>query len=140
MARARDYPRGTMYSRVFVHKIQSRYLEYQVYGGTRAPKRRANVVPGVRTRLNKYGNLPRGYIQKQVAREDTHTATINGLRGIWQRMKSGRLKLLVVFTGAANYRPLYPFFQISDQIVRRELPKQINKSVRRAIDARSRGR
>ena len=135
-AKWREYQRGTMYARGFVYPAQAKYLRYQVCGGTRAPKRRANIVPGKQTSLNKYGNLTRHYIQKQLARDDTHIATIGGTSGLWRRMKSGRLKLLVLFTGSVDYRPRYPFFDISDKIVQRELPRQLNKAVRRALKAR----
>jgi hypothetical protein len=136
MARWKDFKRGTMFARVFVQPIQSRYLEYQVYGGIRNPPKRANVVPGKDTKVNKYGNLSRKYVQTQLSKPSTYVGKINGVSGIWQRFKSGRQKLLVLFTGATEYRARYPFFRISDRIVARELPKQINKAVRRALKAR----
>ena len=137
-AKWRDYKRGAMYARVYVRPAQEEYLKYQVYGGTRPPKKRAVVVPGKDTRLNKYGNLTRRYLQTQLARDDTHVANINGTAGLWKRMKSGKLKLLVLFADQANYAGgRWPFFRISQRIVDRELPKQINKAVRRALDKRN---
>jgi hypothetical protein len=136
MADWKDFKRGTMFARVFVYRVQSRYLEYQVYGGIRNPPKRANVVPGKDTKVNKYGNLSRKYVQTQLSKPSTYVGKINGVSGIWQRFKSGRQKLLVLFTGATEYRARYPFFRISDRIVARELPKQINKAVRRALKAR----
>ena len=134
-ARWRDHSRGAMFSAVYVRPIQAEYLKYQVYGGKRTPPGRAIVVPGQQTRLNKFGNLTRKYLQTQLARDDTHTATINGTAGLWKRMKSGRLKLLVLFTDDANYTAnRYPFFKISEKVVNRELPKQLNKAVRRALN------
>jgi len=136
MAKWKDFKRGTMFARVFAHPIQSRYLEYQVYGGTRNPPKRANIVPGKETRVNKYGNLTKKYVQTQLAKPNTYVGKVNGVSGIWQRYKSGRQKLLVLFTGATQYQKRLPFFRISDRIVARELPKQINKAVRRALNAR----
>jgi hypothetical protein len=140
MARWKDFKRGTMFARVFVFPIQSRYLEYQVYGGTRNPNKRANVVPGAQVRLNKFGNLPRSFVKTQLAKPNTYVGKVNGVSGIWQRFKSGRQKLLVLFTGSTQYQKRYPFFRISERIVARELPKQLNKAVRRALNARSRGK
>jgi hypothetical protein len=140
MADWKDFKRGTMFARVFVYRVQSRYLEYQVYGGRRTPKKRANVVPGKNAPVNKFGNLTRKFIKNQVAKPNTYVGKINGVYGLWQRFKSGRQKLLVLFTPKGDYQPRYPFFRISDRIVARELPKQINKAVRRALNARSRGK
>jgi len=135
----RDFKTGRIKSRVYAKDIQEGYLKYMVSGGRRLPKRRAIVVPGKNTRLNKYGNLTRTYVQTQLARDDTYVATINGVGGLWKRTKAGRLKMLVLFTDDANYRAgRYPFFRISERVVRRELPKQIKLAVRRAARARSR--
>lgn len=137
MAKWKDFKRGTMYARVFVYPIQSRYLEYQVFGGRRTSSRTSSkiVVPGLSTKLNKYGNLTRTYLRTQSARSDTHVAKINGVNGLWKTMKSGRLKLLVMFTDDAQYKSnRWPFFKISKRVVDRELPRQLNKAVRRALN------
>ena len=132
----RDYKRGTMYARVFVNKPQSKYLKYQVYGGTRNPPKRVNVVPGRSIKLNPYGNLSETYIKTQMGKPNTFVDKIDGISGIWQRYKTRPAKLLVLFTGATRYKPRWPFFRISDRIVARELPKQLNRAVRRALNAR----
>ena len=41
MAKAADYKRGTMFSRVFAKDIQAGYLKFGVEGGRRTPKARA---------------------------------------------------------------------------------------------------
>jgi hypothetical protein len=132
----KDYKRGTMYARVFVKEDQSKYLKYQVFGGTRAPKRRANTIPGRSVKLNPYGNFTKGYIKTQMAKPNTFVDTIEGITGLWQRYKTKPSRLLVMFTGATRYKPRWPFFRISDKIVQRELPKQLNKAVRRALKSR----
>ena len=131
----RDYRRGTLYASVYVDKDRADYLKFQVFGGRRLPKKRAVVVPGLKTRLNKYGNLSKKFIQTQLAKENTYIDKINGTAGLYQRQKSGRLKLLVLFADDANYKPnRWPFYKISKRIVARELPKQVNKAVRRALN------
>lgn len=130
----KDFKRGTMFARVYVNSPQDSYLKYQVYGGTRSPPNRSNIVPGKEARVNKFGNLSRKFVRTELAKPNTYVGKINGVSGIWQRYKSGRQKLLVLFTGATQYQSRYPFFRISDRIVARELPKQLNKAVRRALN------
>ena len=67
MAKAADYKRGTMFSRVFAKDIQAGYLKFGVEGGRRTPKVRAIVVPGPDTKLNRYGKFTRNYIKTQLA-------------------------------------------------------------------------
>tara|TARA_R110002096_G_scaffold121309_3_gene262585 strand:+ start:3852 stop:4556 length:705 start_codon:yes stop_codon:yes gene_type:complete len=136
-AKWKDYKRGAMYASVFVKPTQSEYLKYQVFGGRRTSSRTSSniVVPGLSTKLNKYGNLTRTYLRTQSARSDTHVAKINGVNGLWKTMKSGRIKLLVMFTDDAQYKSnRWPFFKISKRVVDRELPRQLNKAVKRALN------
>ena len=136
-ARWRDFKTGRIQARLYAMDIQGGYLKYQVFGGRRLPKGRAIVVPGKDTKLNRYGNLSRKYVQTKLARADTLVTTVNGVGGLWQRMKSGQLKLLVQFTNDANYdKKPYPFFRISKRVVQRELPRQIKKALQRATKAR----
>lgn len=95
-------------SRVFIKDKQAAYLSIQSTGGVRRPKRKALVVPA-RTRRNKYGNLPRGSVKRLLARSDTFSGKVRGTPGIWQRMKSGRLKLLVSYAPQAAYKPRIDF-------------------------------
>jgi hypothetical protein len=69
--------------------IQASYLAIQAAGGTRRAKRKAIVVP-VNTRLNKYGNMPRGALKRALARPDVFAGTVKGVSGVWQRPKRGR--------------------------------------------------
>ena len=135
MAKARDFKTGEIKAAVFAKTIQQKYLEFVVYGGRRTPKSRAIVVPGAKTRLNRYGNLPRNYVRRMAARDDTFSANINGVEGLWQRTKRGN-KLLVIYSQSADYEKRYPFHQISARIVPREITKQLNRAIKRAAKAR----
>lgn len=139
MARWRDFKRGTMYARVFGFDDRQEYMKFLVHGGRRLPEKRAIVVPGKHVRLNKHGNLTRKFVKTQLAKENTFVGTVLGVNGVWQRFKrtskGQRLKLLVMFAPETNYRQIkWPFYKISAKIVDRELPKQINKAVRRALN------
>jgi hypothetical protein len=137
MAKASDYKRGTMFSRVFAKDIQAGYLKFGVEGGRRTPKARAIVVPGPDAKLNRYGNFTRNYIKTQLAKPDTFSGTIGGVAGIWQRSKRGENKLLAVYKPGIEYDRRYPYHQISARIVPREVTKQLNRSIRRAAKARA---
>ena len=139
MAKWRDYHRGTMYARVFARDDKHEYLKYVVYGGRRTPTRRALRVPGNNARLNRFGNLTKNYIDNELKKPNTFMGNVNGVAGLWRRGKrtgrGQRLTLLVLFTDEMNFKGgQWPFFRISERIVDRELPKQINKAVRRALN------
>lgn len=114
---------------VFVKDIQAAYLHWQAEGGTRYPARRAIPVP-VGVRLNKFGNMPRRKLQQLLARKDTFSGTVKGVGGIWQRMRSGRVKLLVAYEPQARYRRRYPF----TRIVEREVARRFNAEVAAAFE------
>ena len=135
MAKARDFKTGKMNAAVFAKDIQQGYLQYAVYGGTRTPKGRAIIVPGAKTRRNRYGNLTRNYMQRMVSRDDTFSGSINGVEGLWQRTTRGN-KLLVLYSRTAEYEKRYPFHEISARIVPREITKQLNRAIIRAAKAR----
>ncbi len=63
-------------ARVFIEDIQAEYLKWVVEGGTRKPKNKAHVLP-VKIRRNKYGNIPRGQIQKLLKRADVFSDEVD---------------------------------------------------------------
>ncbi|MEM1046470.1 MAG: hypothetical protein AAGL24_09975 [Pseudomonadota bacterium] len=128
---------------VFVKTIQTKYLDLQVHGGTRRPNNRALPVPGKAMRLNKYGNMPRGAVDKRAKRADTFTGRPKGRpdlpAGIWKRTKRG-LKLLVLFTDQEQFDPRFDFYGVFEAAIRRELPANIRSAVSRAMSTRRRTR
>lgn len=91
----------TLTSEVFIADIQSEYMRFAIEGGTRKPKKRVVIQPGV-IKLNRYGNIPKGAIQRLYNKRNTFTATINGTAGLWERSKRG-LKLLIAFIDEQQY-------------------------------------
>ncbi|WP_243612940.1 hypothetical protein [Shimia aestuarii] len=59
---------------VTLKTIQAEYLKIQVRGGVRRPARRAILVP-VGQRKNKYGNMPKGAVQRLLAKPDVFVAS-----------------------------------------------------------------
>ena len=121
-------------ARIFIKDRQADYLRRIIAGGTRRPKRTAIVVP-VKARRNRYGNLSRGYLQKQLAKPNVFSGRVNGVGGIWQRMRSGRMKLLVAFEPKAEYRKTFDPGRTIYRIARRRFPyhfrRQFNQTFRR---------
>lgn len=114
-------------------RIQAGYLAIQETGGTRRAKSgRALVVPaGVR--LNRYGNIPRRYLARAKTRRRLFFANIRGTGGLWQRMASGRPKLLVSFQRRARYRPRLGFAETALRRMRKRLPYHWGRMMSRAL-------
>lgn len=115
-------------SAVFIKDIQADYLKYAIFGGTRRPANRAITVP-VKARLNKFGNIPRKKIQSLLTRSDVFVVRDSQKAGIYQRMKSGKLKMLIAFESTAVYKRRYDF----KDIVVIEANKRITPAMRQAL-------
>lgn len=115
-------------------EIQAGYLRWAIEGGRRRPKGKAITVPYEKnTRLNKYGNLPRRRIQTLLARDDTFSGNIHGVPGIYQRMKNGRVKLLIAYEKTAQYDKRFPFRSIALSGFNERMYRNAQKAVLRAI-------
>lgn len=117
---------------VGIKDIQAKYLGLQISGGVRAPKRKALVAP-VGQRRNKYGNLPRGGVKKLREKPNTFSGTIDGTAGIWQRSKSGRLKLLVSYSSEQKYSKRYDFEGTARTLAAKRFPVHMRKAMSEAL-------
>ena len=130
--------KSRLVSSVFIKDRQAEYLRWQQGGGTQKPKRRAIPIP-VNQRRNKYGNMPKGTVQRLLARPDTFSGRINGVGGIWQRrkpLKSGKSrppKLLVRFTDQTQYRPRLGFQKEMRKVAIAAFPARFARSWTNAI-------
>ena len=126
--------------------IQASYLARQATGGKRLPNRKAIPVP-VRGRRNKFGNLPRNYIKRQLLRPDVFAGEVNGVAGVWQRPHRSKrrgggtgtagaqkgLKLLVAYKVSASYRPRLKFVARAEVVARREIGPAIARRLAQAV-------
>jgi hypothetical protein len=124
---------------VFILPAISKFLKFQIEGGTRSPRGRTEAVP-VGIRLNKFGNIigrRQGKLKKTLARVDTFSATINGVAGIWQRGRGRRrnkeVKLLVAYENRVTYKPRFPFFRYAQRTLNRIWRAQFNQAMRQAM-------
>ena len=124
---------------VFILPMVSKFLRWQIHGGTRSARGRTEAVP-VSIRLNKYGNIigrRQGKLKKLVGRDDTFSGTIKGVSGIWQRGRGKRrnkeVKLLVAYEPRVNYRARWPFYKYAVATVNKRWRGQFNLAMRRAL-------
>lgn len=121
---------------VFIKDVQAEYLKYAINGGTRAPRGKAIGVPSSNMRLNKYGNMPRGRLQKLLSDPRNFSGTIKGVPGIWRRTGGKRnpgVKLLVAWEPKASYRRRYPFRRRVRHHARRMYPENFRHSFAQAM-------
>jgi hypothetical protein len=87
-------PGGEPTARVFTNPRAEKYLEPYEFGGNQVSPGRATLDP-VDAKVNGYGQLPKGFMQRLEGRKDIFIGTIKGITGVWQRVnvtKSGIAK------------------------------------------------
>ena len=119
---------------VFLTEIVDGYLKYQIHGGSR-PAKRGRVLPSIGTKTNSYGNLPRGKSKTLRKKANVFSGKPNGKpAGIWQKMKSGRIKPLLIYEkGSMTYKKRFPWFKIGRKYVRANFDKEFTKAFNRAV-------
>lgn len=127
---------------VFAKDIQAKYLRYQVFGGERAPNKKAQKLPS-NIKLNEFGNIPRGEIARLIAfaKAGKKLTKARGKRlgisskldlfygdpgngrlpGIYKRVVQGERHILVpliVFPAQkVHYKPRFPMCAIVQRVV-----------------------
>jgi len=140
--------------------IQSRYLRWQVEGGSRSPTRKALRLPSEQP-LNAYGNLPAGTIRTLVSRavKGRKLTKRQGLKlrvsskveifygdpgdgrppGLYKRVPlpgggANRLVPLVVFPAQpARYRKRFDFYGRAEKIAKLSIVAEFDRAMRQAI-------
>ncbi len=116
---------------VFIKDVQAGYLQLEEIVGTRRPKAKAIVI-AVGQRVNKYGNMPRGAVQKLLAKQDVFSGRIGNVAGIWKRTKRGP-KLMARYVERAQYRPRFQFNRTAQAIAMRRFPNNFVRAFDQAI-------
>jgi len=118
-------------AQVFIKDSQAEYLKWVVEGGTRKPKNKAHLLP-VTLKRNKYGNIPRGKVQKLLRRADVFSGVVGGVAGIYQRTRRGT-QLLLAFESVAKYKPQYQFHEVAEKRVKQVVVRNFNLAMARAL-------
>ncbi len=144
---------------VFARPIQAAYLAPSEFGGPQylPPGRVAELVP-IDIALNRYGNIPRGAIQRYKGRTDVfvgHVRMKSGhvIGGVWQRLppgtqrarigryrdlparpyKPGRLRLLVEFEYPKEVRTHLNFIERAHRIIAVEIAPELRRQLDSAM-------
>lgn len=115
---------------IYLKDLQDSYMTFQVYGGTRFPKKKALLIPTTHSKLNKYGNFTKGTREKLFSdKKKFFTGVPKGfnnntqLAGVWERYgsksKSGgqKIRMVAKFKDSASYKPLFPFAEVAGKVV-----------------------
>jgi hypothetical protein len=113
---------------VFVDKAQAEYMKFMIQGGTRFPKKRAILVSTRFSKLNRYGNFPKGKVGEMLGDKNKFFSgqpkgQPNKPAGIWERYGRGskaggqRIRLVALYTQDAQYQPLFPFGTFAEGVV-----------------------
>lgn len=111
---------------VFVDPARAKYMQFQIAGGTRYPNKRAILVATENSRVNRFGNIPRGTMQQLINNKDKYFKGIpkgkhgDNFAGIWERYgrkNQGRIRMVAAYTDKAQYRPKFMFAKIGEDVV-----------------------
>lgn len=114
---------------VFIDPARAKYMKFMVQGGTRFPEKRAILVATKQSKLNRYGNIPRGTMQQMINDKSKFFKGVPkgrsgaSFEGIWERYgrtsKVGgqRIRMVAAYTDSAQYRPLFPFGTFVEGVV-----------------------
>lgn len=111
---------------VFVNPTRAKYMQFMISGGTRYPNKRAILVATENSRVNRYGNIPRGTMQQLINNKDKYFKGIpkgkkgDNFAGIWERYgrkDQGRIRMVAAYTDKAQYQPLFMFAKIGNDVV-----------------------
>ena len=124
-------------ARIFIADIQNEYLDFQIEGGTRQPKRRANAIATTHQRVNRYGNKPKGLVQRLKNKPKHFSGKPKGGNrpaGIWQRTnRNKKLKPLIIYGGAARYRRKYGFYETGHKEIQKVFSQNFIRAFNRAV-------
>ena len=114
----------TLSASVLIDKVQGSYMQFQISGGTRFPKRRAILVPTNKIRLNKYGNLTRATYSRIINDKSKYFKGIPRGRfgeaneGIWERSGDNKkIRMVAKYKDDARYNKKFPFPTIVEKLV-----------------------
>ena len=125
---------------------QAEYMKRQIKGGTRFPQGQAIPVPvPSNMRPNKFGNIPRGKIDRLLADKDKYFSGVpkgrNSGAGIWQRMpanskrkkQGGKIRMVIAYEPKAQYQPRFRFKSVVEKSVKQNFGMRFNSAMKQAL-------
>ena len=137
-------------------------LAATITGGRRRRKRseialaqfmgdREFIMPGESIRLNKSGDVPGKMMQKIIAALGSNGGGYMGSKyifavkpgrrggltpGVWQRMKSGKVKPLLIFVRRSSHQKIFDFENVAEKAVNRRIYKNFAHNFRMAVNSK----
>jgi primosomal protein N'' len=150
---------NNLQSGVFLKEFQTKYMQYQVLGGRREQKPyekklaayvgdRVTVI-STHARQNKYGNLSRATINKIVERVMTRPEGVNigdkqyfigrprgggnAPDGVWERLKSRKIKPVLIFVSKADYTKRFKFKEVAEKAIKENFNRLFDEELNRQL-------
>ena len=124
--------KGSPVATVFIRPEVAKYLQPYEDGGKHVLPSKALLDPkGVK--LDQYGQLSRTAISRLVANPKVFKGEVRGIRGFWQRMKGGHLKLLIRFGNALEVNKHLDFRARGAAIVKAQFPTAWRNAMAKAL-------
>lgn len=145
--------RDKLIAKVFVRDIAAGYLEPLEFGGVHKLNGKALLNPK-NVKLNKYGNLSRNKLSQLKAKPDVFIGDIDGINGVWQRVKAKKgkkrqkrsangtrrardknpmPKLLIRFGDALPVKPTLGYMDRAEKMAAALMPGAISKAIDEAL-------
>ena len=132
-------------------KERASYMQHEIDGGTRHPKRKAIAIPREKNftgKTTQAGNFRKGAIDKFKNDKAKYffgkpKGRPSASEGIWERYgRSGtgttsgaRIRQVALFTKYAKYKPLFPFYELGNKVImgRGGFKKHFEKAMQYAL-------
>ena len=111
---------------------QERYLQPYETGGKHVTPGRALLEP-VNVRLDAYGQMPKGTMQRLAADPTVFVATVRGITGFWKRIKGHHLRLMVRFGKNKPVTQHLDFEKRARTLVAARGPEAVRRALAKAI-------
>ena len=110
----------------------------QAEGGSRTPLKRKIPKPTEHARLNRYGNMPRGYVQRLLSSPDhVQLGENQGVKpGIYQRNRDGTLTIKIAYEDMIKHKPLFPFHRIARGVFDNNFKRELDRAIEKEFKAR----
>ena len=111
----------------------SAFMEFLVFGGTRATGKNIPIPYKQNARLNQYGNIT-GKKSGLIKKKAQFFGDMKGVKGVFERgKKDEKPKLIIGFKKSVNYKPIFPFYEIAGRYIGFTFPKKFNEALTKAL-------
>lgn len=125
--------KASLTASVFVKPLQARYLELEETGGFRSSASGKSLPEPVAIPTNTYGNIARNKIAQLASKPGYFIGTVKGVKGLYQRPKTGPLRLMARFVLGWSIAPRFRFRERVAADVVKTLPTEMQAALDRAL-------